>query len=269
MATGDTHIMTDIVNQKKAREAKKLPFCYICGNPLQSGEVHDDDHVPPKSMFLTHDRNFPIILRVHKQCNAAWQIGDERVGFLIKILHGGDITKHSKKYKVKIARAQDGRQFPLLGNIPLKPMIGRIMRAFNAALYQEFMPQSTKNTILTPIPEAEITNGGVAIKKVPDQFRIFADLLRSNIIARTTDKIISNNGKLRYECAWPQLDNGQRFCIFALDIYNWRSLGDQISNEDYACIGAYFLNGHMPDGATPATKIKVDFPSIRGLNPFA
>lgn len=260
--------MSDIVDQKKAREVKKLPFCYICGNPLQSGEVHDDDHVPPKNMFLASDRNFPIILRVHEQCNDAWQIADERVGFLIKILHGGDITKHSKKYKAEIAKAPDGRQFPLLGKIPLKPMIGRIMRAFHAALYHEFIPRNTKNSILTPIPEAERTFEGVAVRKVPDQFRKVSDLLRSNIMARTTDKIISNNGKLHYECAWPQFDNGQRFCIFALDIYNWRSLGDKISDEDYACIGAYFLNGHMPSNATPATSIEVDFSSVPELHPF-
>lgn len=260
--------MADIVNQKQAREARKLPFCYICGNPLKTGEVRDKDHVPPKNMFLIHDRNFPIILMVHGQCNDAWQTRDEKVGFLIDILHGVNITKHSNKYKVMIAQTQNGRQYPLLGDIPLKPMIGRIMRAFHAALYHEFMPRSTKNTILTPIPEVEIANGGVKVKRVHDQFRIFADLLRSNIMARTTDKIISNNGKLRYECAWPQLDNGQRFCIFALDIYNWRSLGDKISDEDYACIGAYFLNGHMPKRATPATSIKVDFHSDRALDPF-
>ncbi len=260
--------MVQIVNQKQAREVQSLSFCYLCGQALDNGNFLDRDHVPPKSMFLREDRNFPIILKVHRKCNADWQISDEKVKLLVDVLHGVDITRHAGKYRVGVARSKTGQLFPLLGGIPLGAMIHRIMRAFHAALYGEFMPQTVKNKILTPIPEAEFKDGEVTVKRILPQFKDLSDMLRASTLARVTDKIITNNDKLRYECTWPQFDNGSRFCVFALDIYNWESLGDQVSNEEYACIGFYFLDGHMPSKATEATRVQVSFGPGVALDPF-
>lgn len=260
--------MVQIVNQKQAREVQKLSFCYLCGAPLGDLKSYDKDHLPPQGIFLRDDRNFPIILPVHMKCNDEWETSDERVKLLIDVLHGKNITMHSKKYKVAIAVTETGRKIPLISNVPLRAMIGRIIRGFHAALYGEFLPLDIKNKILTPIPEGRIIDGKVILGKVLPQFRPIAGILRASVLAKATDAIVSNNGKLRYECAWPQLDDGRRFCIFGLDIYNWKSLGNEVSDEDYACIGSYFLDGHMPAKATVATRIQVPSGFNVGLDRF-
>jgi hypothetical protein len=57
--------------QQALRRARDLPFCYLCGLPIQPGDVLNRDHVPPAALFARADRNFPLILRAHKHCKIA------------------------------------------------------------------------------------------------------------------------------------------------------------------------------------------------------
>ena len=261
--------MVEIVTQKQARAIRNLSFCYLCGSKFDSGEKPSEDHVPPECMFLKEDHNFPIIMMVHPRCNADWSINDEKVGLLISLLHGKDISKHRSKYEVAIA-ADENKQplFPLLGGIPLKPMICRILRAFHAALYHEYLPLGTRNSILTPIPEAEFINGHVRVKPVLPQFQVFSKTLRKSMQTKTTDKIVANNGKLRYECCWIKSDDGrQNICVFGLRIYDWSKLGNEISSEEYACVGAY-MSASRPELATRGSQLHIFLPKGMALDPF-
>jgi hypothetical protein len=260
--------MVQIVSQREAREARKLSFCYLCGLALDGSQLCDMDHVPPRGIFRHDDRNFPIKLPVHRTCNRDWQIADEKVKRIIDLLHGKDISRQSAKIRVAVASTKDGRSIPLVGDIPLRGMIGRITRGFHAALYREYLPREVKNKILTPIPEGEIINGRAILKSILPQFLPLSNMLRASIMARVSDTIISNNGKLRYESTWPQFDNGRRFCVFSLDIYDWKSLGDEVSDDKYACIGFYFLDGHIPSTATRATRLMIPQGFTVGLDPF-
>ena len=260
--------MVGIIKQKQARQVQSRDFCYLCGQNIEGYGPTDKDHVPPRGMFKKEDRDYPIILPVHEKCNDAWQTVDDKVKLLIDILHGKDITRYSGKYRAEIAEDKDGTLYPLIGDMPLIPMIGRIVRGFHAALYNEYLPPNTENKILSPVPKAEIIDGKVSVKRVLPQFYICSEILKRSIEANATDKIYSNNSKMRYECTWPQLDNGRRYCVFALDIYNWANLGNDVTAEEHACIGMYFLNGHMPKNATAATKIVDPFRTGEAFNPF-
>lgn len=262
--------MTAIITQKQARAIRNLNFCYLCGRGLEDGEKPTEDHVPPECMFLKEDHDFPIIMMVHPKCNADWSVNDERVGFLISLLQGKDISTHSSKFKLAIASDKNNQsRFPLLGGIPLKPMICRIVRAFHAALYQEYLPLETRNSILTPIPEAEFIDGHVRVKAVLPQFRVFSDALRKNMATKTTDRIYANNGKLRYECCWIKSDDGkQNICVFGLRIYDWSKLGDEISPEEYACLGAYMPTSR-PRLSTKGSGLHISLPKNITLDPFA
>jgi|LQYC01.1.fsa_nt_gi hypothetical protein len=262
--------MVEIITQSQAREIKRLPFCYMCGDRIDNRVLRNQDHVPPECMFLKKDRDFPIIMKVHVPCNVSWSVDDEKVGLLIRLLHGEDIRKHKGKYKVQIAVGKDKKPlYPLLGGIPLKPMIFRIVRAFHAALYHEFLPRDTKNAILTPIPEAEFINGHVTVRKVLPQFRDFSKELRRNMLTRTTDRIIACNAKVRYECCWTNSDDGKHdLCIFGLRIYEWGKLGNKVSSEEYTCIGAYMPTS-IPKLATKGSSLHVSFPKGLSLDPFA
>ncbi len=40
----------------------QLGFCYVCGEPFTEDDPRTRDHVPPRSVFQSDDRNWPLIL---------------------------------------------------------------------------------------------------------------------------------------------------------------------------------------------------------------
>ena len=69
--------MPRIITQKEFAGHKQLGFCYLCGEPLDNGLPLDDDHCPPISFFHATDRtNYPVKLKVHKECNHAQHRND-------------------------------------------------------------------------------------------------------------------------------------------------------------------------------------------------
>ena len=68
------------------------------------------------------------------------------------------------------------------------------------------------------------------------------------------DRIVSRNGKCRYNCVWTQEDGGGRWlCIYRLDLYNWSEIGDINNYERRECVGAYI----QPDRGAPNAATKV------------
>jgi hypothetical protein len=68
---------------------------------------------------------------------------------------------------------------------------------------------------------------------------------------------------------WSQADNGQRICIWGLDVYGWKELGDVTHFEPRGCVGVYWSNsGVIPATATRGTRLHFRIPSLDRLDPF-
>jgi len=144
--------MPQLISQKELRSAHSLNFCYLCGNRFSDGpnRACDDDHVPPTALFLKPDRDTPLILKTHKDCNNSQNLTDEFMGQLVSLIHGKAPRPNMLSPK-RIALV--GSLSPKLFVEPdVKSAIWRWIRGFHAALYQEYLPNSTMRAIHTPMP---------------------------------------------------------------------------------------------------------------------
>ena len=87
---------------------------------------------------------------------------------------------------------------------------------------------------------------------------------------RTLDTIRANTGNLTYECVWAQSDRDGWFCVFALNIYDWKDLGATPIGPARGCAGAYVtVTGHVPPSATRVSTSRLLVPNSDPLDPFA
>ena len=80
--------MPQLTNHKQLSKCQALPFCYLCGEDFVDTDISNKDHVPPRRIFDTQDRNPPLILPTHKKCNGDQSYSDEIIGQLIAVSHG-------------------------------------------------------------------------------------------------------------------------------------------------------------------------------------
>jgi hypothetical protein len=94
-------------------------------------------------------------------------------------------------------------------------------------------------------------------------------MIKLNRLARNTDRIVTNNGKMRFEAVWVQDDlKRQWMCIWGLDLYGWIGLGDQRFGRR-GCTGGYMReNGRAPEGAARTTKIEAPIDNQETLDAF-
>jgi hypothetical protein len=252
------------------RTARGLPFCYLCGFDFEIKEKRNPDHVPPTGLFALADRDFPLILPAHRQCNAARSAEDQVIGQLVGMLHGQKQNKKHNKLKVTIGRFQDGSRGVAIGGLDLRGIIRRWVRGFHAALYREYLPATQQFITCPPLPEAEPFANQVKFTRVDDVVVKFVEELRRNRATRTLDRIVCRNDKCRYECVWSQADNGAWICIYCLDLYQWINLGDTSRFEPRGCVGSYRRpGGGVPVGATCSTRLEFSVSSRVRLDPFS
>ncbi len=253
--------------QQAIHRVKKLPFCYLCGEKLS--DPRNDDHVPPTSIFLLDDRNFPLILPTHRKCNGDRSAEDELIGQLFNILHQKAPNPKSRKLNVKAVKLSDGKLCASVHSLNIPAIIRRWVRGFNAALYKEFLPETAMIMTSTPMQTADpIAKGGnlTPVKAVVPEF---VKVIKRNRATRTLDRIVCRNGKCIYECLWAQSDRGQWMCIYALDLYNWINLGDTKHFEARGCVGSYFRSqGGTPKDATITTRLIFQVDNKEPLDPF-
>ena len=262
--------MAQLVTQRDMRALKKLPFCYACGKRFTTLNPATDDHIPPKACFAENDRDFPLQLPTHEKCNSGRSLTDETIGQVIGLKHG-EITD-PKNQKIRFSFFGDSSNNPSFAAVTNVDVIGEIRRwvgAFHAALYQEPLPAGTQFAIETPFPRARITPNGPAIEPIKAQHLKFVEIIKLNRSVGNLDFIRSNNNKLKYQCIWDQADNGAWLCIFALDLYAWKELGDVNNFQGRGCAGSYVLpNGEIPPLATKGTKIIAPIQNTAPLDPF-
>ncbi len=110
---------TNLDNQVALRKAQQLSFCYVCGRTMPPGETLNRDHLPPKTIFAQKDREPPLILRTHSNCNQRQSGNDEIIGQLVQAIHG--------KYPGEKNRRLDVREYsfeaiPALGLVGVPPI---------------------------------------------------------------------------------------------------------------------------------------------------
>ena len=264
-------VVPNIVTQSDCRKVRDLPFCYICGKPFNGADETDYDHVPPQSIFATTDRNFPIKLKTHKaECHAPLNLDDEIIGQLIALLHGKTPSKSNDRLNIVIAKNQKtGSKIGLFRERNIEFLIRRWVQGFHAALYESYLPETVRWAIQGPFPSASLTEQCLIPNQIKDQHFEFVTCIKRNRLVGNVDRIVANNGKLRYECVWDKLNDGTACCVFALDLYGWADLGAVNKFPRRGCAGLYsHLNQAVPEDATRATNLIFEIEQNERADPF-
>ncbi len=262
--------MPSLTTQRQARAVKKLPFCYVCTREFAEGEERTDDHVPPRACFSEADRDFPLQLPTHQPCNTDRNLTDETIAQVVSLIHTGRPELGVDRLKISIVPS-NSPEAPLgvLTNVDVHAEIRRWIRGFHAALYQQPLSLLSRFAIQAPFPAAQLTNSDPVVGPPRPQDFKFVETIKLNRVAQTLDRIVCYNGKLRYECVWDQADNGQWICIFALDLYDWKNLGDDRNFPARGCVGSYFTSSEpAPALSTRGTQLSARVPNMEPLNPF-
>jgi len=263
--------MREVTTQTDARKVRKLSFCYLCGVEFNSCDVVNRDHVPPSTIFREEDRDFPLKLPTHQErCHSPLNHEDEVIGQLINLLHG--IQPDPSNDKLRIQRLKDretGKDMAAYSGKNLELLVFRWIKAFHAALYKQPLI-GNKGWVKTPFPSVKMSAGVLVEEELGQNYEQIVDAIRRNRATNSLDRIRSNNGHLRYECVWAAQTDGQWYCMFALDIYDWIELGDINNFNPQGCVGLYKLDtGLMPMNASKTTSLAFDVVSaIANPNPF-
>ncbi|MDI6450791.1 hypothetical protein [Anaerobaca lacustris] len=262
--------MIEITTHQKAQDVARLGFCYVCGQDFSDDRKRTSDHVPPKSIFRSEDRDWPLILPAHEKCNSDYSKVDEQAMGLIGLLHPERPRQVPARTTIVGIAERDGRPAAvLLAGLKLRPMITKIFRACHTALYRVFMPLKTKNLILTPLLELDPKTRQPIPHTLLPQHQMACKILKDNRRIGNVDRVHANNRRFRFEVVWGTCDDGWRhFAAFAIDIYNWHLLGNRAIGHPQGCIGMHFSNDPIPPNASVVPTIELPFTWSEPLNPF-
>jgi len=264
--------MLEIVTQQQARAVSRLEFCYICGHPFTDNNTSTRDHVPPQKIFLAGDRDWPLILPAHANCNSEYSFSDEQAKGLIALLHPTHTGVPPLKTKpIGIVECGGKPTGVLLEGLSLRRIVSKILRACHAALYQQFLRnEETNRAILLPLPIVNPKTGSMDENEQLPQHEMFCKLLKDNRKLSNVDRIQVYNGKFRFEVVWSTADdNESHFGVFAIDIYSWHNLASEVFRRPQGCCGIYrFCKTAIPENASVAKSVDHPFNYLEPLNPF-
>src|SRR5262249_36026433 len=177
----------------------------------------DRDHVPARKVFHIRDRTPCLWLPTHKKCNEGHSAVDQKIGQLVGLRRLEVPPLRDRQLIFKLITPG----FGAILNLDIEAVVWRWVCAFHAALYREPLPVvEMKHTLVTPFPRAKSMTPVPRADPILPQHRAFVHTIKAQRALRNLDRIISNNGKLIYECVWTQFDRRDTwFCIFALDLY--------------------------------------------------
>jgi hypothetical protein len=253
-----------LVSQPDLRRVRDLPFCHACARYFTPIDRTNRDHVPAQACFDKPDRTPPLKLKAHVSCNNDHKLNDEKVGELVAIQRHKSMSSTNRLRVAQFNEARTGRTLGAVHNLDLIGCVRRWVGGFHAALYLEPLKPDAFFQITPPLPHAAISEPRM-VEPIPAHLSKFVHTLKLNRAARSVDRIVTNNGKMRYECVWAQDDRKNWLCIWAMDLYGWVGLGDRRFGPR-GCTGAYLLDtGKPPPGATRATRIEAP---ISNRDPF-
>jgi hypothetical protein len=133
-------------------------------------------------------------------------------------------------------------------------------------LVQAISRRNPLRALVTPFPRTR--DGSMEMEKLEPQHLLFVKTIKLNRAKQNLDRILSNNRKCTYECAWVQDDDKVGWlCIFALNIYDWKDLGETGVEPSRGCAGAYTLAAPPPH-ATRAMDSPIILPNREPFDPF-
>ena len=252
---------------KHFQAVQRLPFCYLCGQAFQPGDQTNRDHVPPKAVFAKVHR-VPLVLRTHVMCNGDHKLTDEKMGQLVGLRRGVVPSDPSNR---RLQVQQLGPRTAAITNLDVHGAVWRWVRGFHAALYQEPVPESCQRAIELPFQRARKAGQGYEVVPLREKQHVaFVKAIKTNRAKQNVDRVRSNADMLAYECVWAQNDGGggEWGCIFALDVYDWKDLGDPKLGQR-GCAGVYTLpDGHVPPSAARLQTSSILIPNVDPLDPF-
>ena len=260
--------MVSLLRQKDYRGPQSLAFCYLCGKSFLADDKKNRDHLPAQCIFLDEDRE-PLWLPTHLACNSGESAVDEKMGQLIALKYGK--VPSSQNRRLEITSFADARA--AVTNLSIDQAVWRWVRGCHAALYGEFLPMDpivAGGALVTPFPRASAAAAGPVIEPLREQHALFVHTIKLNRFKDNLDRVHTNRGKFRYECVWVQADSGEWMCVFAIDLYDWKDLGQTDGVPARGCAGVYrFADGRIPEGATKGQSSPIIIPDYDKLDPFA
>lgn len=251
-------------SQGDFKSVRNLPFCYVCGLQFYPEDECDSDHVPPQTIFAKLDRQ-PLKLKTHKRCNERHSGDDQNFGQLIGASEGR-APSDPKNFRLKITPISSG--VGGISNLNVDAAIFRWVMGCHAALYREYI--GTKEySVVSPFPRADQIDGGpFRLRHLLPQHPLFVETIKTQRMHDELDRIATNRGKFVYECVWGQLDRGTGWiCMFAINLYDWKTLGQTPIGPQRGCAGCYSLP-NLPRGATTVKDWKIVHPNLDPLDPF-
>ena len=259
--------MPSILTQKELRDARRLDFCYLCGDRFEASSKRSSDHVPPKAIFAKEDRDPPLILPTHHKCNQERSGEDELIGQIVALLHGKCPPEDQLKLPLVLMNRGPNRS-PRAGlrDVPLVRIIYRWVRGFHAALYGQYLPADAGGYIYTPFPVYLEKDGVFSSQDDTPERHEFTAVFKQHRKLERLDQVVCYSAKCDYRCVWLEFDNGHPFCLFGLRLYNWEVLGDPTLPPKRGCLGWYYAE--PPADATRGTRIEVVVANLEPLDPF-
>lgn len=262
--------MISLSTQAEFRPLRDLPFCYLCTGPFEENSPRRKrtrDHVPPSAVFLAEDREPALILPAHEACNTGQSAYDEQIAHLVRLLHGKPPPRG--KLDVRVSTAYIGER---VGGVSLdfKSIVWKWVRGFHAALYREALPEHTVRSVHPPMPGGVLVGTVVRSEDRFPQHVEFVKTLKKNRAVDRADRVLSRNGRCRYECVWSRLggSSGPAWgCCFGLQVYDWIDLGDPRAIQR-GCVGLYLRAKGPPPGAAVDTVLELPIPNREALDPF-
>jgi hypothetical protein len=215
----------------------------------------------------------PLKLATHYNCNHSYRNIDEKIGQVIALRRGHVPAKQNRKLKITYNLSAG---HSALTNLDIEDAVWRWVRGFHAALYhQPFPPDDPakgyrSGALQTPFHRTFATSHGGMLKPIWPHHQLCVRIIKENRAKTNLDRVVSNRGKLIYECVWRDADNSAGWvCIFALDICDWKDLGAVPGLPSCGCAGWYWLPSHAkPITGTQSANLSVAVPNLEPLDPF-
>jgi hypothetical protein len=220
--------------------------------------------VPPKAIFANSDRNPPLKLKAHLHCNGSQSGTDEKMGQLLSLLHNKVPRPERQRLRFKVSPELNVGG---VTNLDIERAVWRYILGFHAALYQEPFPEPMLGTLTVPF--VKVFGDNLKDNLDERQHSLIVNAIKSQRSIGNLDRIQSNNFKLKYECFWLMADSGRWSCMFGLDIYDWKELGDTGHYPKRGCAGVYLGGTTLPKNASIAKDVSAFVINTSPFDPFA
>lgn|GEM_PF-2404806 len=263
-----------IQNQQQMRaHAKRVQFCYLCGESLRHPDGTDDgpiarEHVVPASVYgprpTSQADSWRIVLSVHERCD---QAAKSKPDDFFRVLHRCS-SEHPQQWsssdwdllrplvtEVEVPGA-DLRLPALSGVESAVSAVWQWVRGCHAAIYADFLAATVLHEVLLPVP----TVRGTSVDDRERSMQLENLLDRTGLVVSIAsdsndrwDGILAWGGRVTFKCRWVELPAVSRsawMCMWWLDIPGVRSWGASVTGVDRPLRGMFRLSQPPPLAST-------------------